>query len=232
MIVAAAGITALLWALVASMHGTSARASDAACDPAALEGTAQHPSPNKRYAAVGGTVVDAEEQRCQIVAEAGARFVGWTADGRYAVFNTDQGGAIFDAGNWVQIPVSFEEAGRAFDVMALAPVMRRVLFEDGSLLFLGNAEQYSLLDRDDEIAAAAFSPGEQFLAVVVHHGDTNALYVADGDGDNLHRVMPLDTLSYDIAIQWNQDDTPKFTLQVGEHRWQVNVWTGEIDALD
>lgn len=221
------------------------------CDPDLMADEAHHPSPDPRYIASEHVVIDLERGRCQIIARGiVSEFVGWTMDGRYAVFNSgdqygNRAGRVFDTKKWLDMPIAFRPTERPcgmsgecnFAVRAIAPILKRVLFEDGTLIYLADSQQYTLLaDAPNHlIRVAAFSPGEQYLAYVRYDFDGAAasdfaVYVANGEGSDPRHLLALNPMPNDvIRIEWYTDGTPKFTLTVGETQTVINVWTEEIN---
>lgn len=241
------------WMAAMALTDSRATADTSDCDPAMMADRAQYPSPDERYTATNFGVLDVQANRCEIIARGiASEFFAWTGDGRYAVINSaDQYGnvfgVVFDTKKWLEVRVAYRPDAStcgmssrcSHGARAIAPILKRVLFADGALLYLSDNQQHTLLadSPDYQIGAAGFSPGEQYLVYVryrlsdpSHAGDDYAVYAANGDGSEPRLLLEFTPQPTDaITIEWYTDGTPKFTLTVGAVQTLINVWTGEIN---
>jgi hypothetical protein len=149
---------------------------------------------------------------------------GWSADSRYAVFlSGDQYGntatIVFDTSQWgfaglsERPPLKSEICGMAgwcrHHPIAIAPTTARIVLADGTLAVLNNSSvNVNVLTTTDKtnVFAAAWSPGEEYLAFVAydHERMTQSVYLLDEGSGQVYWIMDTEYPPPKSFI-WNSD---------------------------
>lgn len=188
--------------------------------------------PTGLYALIGD-VTDGKAAEIKGGIYAWGGFAGWTSDGHYAIFTSDdQYGnsdtTVFDTWQWQMVITTTATKDACFEfhsmgggcyrrVSAVSPVSPALVLMDGTLIDISHLTETSVISRSI-VKAATWSPDGQYLAFIrlqVYPRECS-LYLAKGDGARSRPLarVPCDyTLlewKYDAAVLWTE--TEKFIL--------------------